>query len=123
MPAGSEMRAFHAKNPLLQLLLISRMSRSVKRVGTKGAVGSKTKATNGAFRDAAFPEISRLRGEPPYISKGRWSTTIDQQAFSVNYEQAYATVLSAPSKDMGKKYAEELIPQALGKTGACAEAA
>ena len=56
---------------LLALVVLGIAMLPITRVGTKGDVGSKTKATNGAFRDGAFlGNLAAMRGEPPHISKG-----------------------------------------------------
>jgi len=52
--------------------------------------------TNGAFRDGVYlGKLAAARGDAAHIATGRWATAADRTAFSVGYQQGYASQLGA----------------------------
>ena len=57
------------------------------------SVVMREQATDGAFRDGVYlGKLAAFNGESEHVATGRWTRAADRTAFSIGYQQGYASV-------------------------------
>jgi hypothetical protein len=56
---------------------------------------SASEATNAAFRDGLYlGKLAAGRGDSFHVSRGRWATDSDRNAYAVGYERGYNELMA-----------------------------